>query len=202
MNLYDKMEELYSNPEELTNLLLQLDSWLCYLHNNNFYIYDFDPKKIILENERLTFSSFKSVLGNLAICHNAKEINIFQNSKLGLLAYNHMVLDGNMNQEHFSFIQENLEKFKQNGLIPEEIYEYYEEVFRRLHVCYMTEYLNEKKQMESGNQNTNVRKKVLSTEIGRAFVNDEGAYVNILLIPSVITLLYFIGLFIYTFIMK
>ena len=178
MTLFEKIEEISSDPVQLTNFLIQLDSWLEYLHNNNFYIYDFNPKKIVLENGKLTFNSFRLVLGNLSACQNAKEINIFQNSKIGLFAYNHMPVDGNMNQEHFNFLQDNLEKFNQLGIIPEEIYEYYEEVFRRLNVCYMND------------------------AIGRAFVNEEAAYVNILFIPSILTLIYLIGLFVYTFILK
>ena len=112
-----------------------------------------------------------------------------------------MPVDGNMNQEHFNFLQDNLEKFNQLGIIPEEIYEYYEEVFRRLNVCYMNDYLV-KKQQANSNQNTNVRRKTLSTAIGRAFVNEETAYVNILFIPSILTLIYLIGLFVYTFILR
>lgn len=201
MTLFEKIEEISTDPVQLTNFLIQLDSWLEYLHNNNFYIYDFNPKKIVLENGKLTFNSFRLVLGNLSACQNAKEINIFQNSKIGLFAYNHMPVDGNMNQEHFNFLQDNLEKFNQLGIIPEEIYEYYEEVFRRLKVCYMNDYLV-KKQQANSNQNTNVRRKTLSTAIGRAFVNEETAYVNILFIPSILTLIYLIGLFVYTFILR
>lgn len=81
MTLFEKIEEISTDPVQLTNFLIQLDSWLEYLHNNNFYIYDFNPKKIVLENGKLTFNSFRLVLGNLSACQNAKEINIFQKFK-------------------------------------------------------------------------------------------------------------------------
>ena len=47
MTLFEKIEEISTDPVQLTNFLIQLDSWLEYLHNNNFYIYDFKPKKIV-----------------------------------------------------------------------------------------------------------------------------------------------------------
>ena len=60
MTLFEKIEEISTDPVQLTNFLIQLDSWLEYLHNNNFYIYDFNPKKIVLENGKLTFNSFRT----------------------------------------------------------------------------------------------------------------------------------------------
>lgn len=209
MNLYDLLEELYYDKETLTTILIQLDSWLERLHNHGFCIYDFNPKKIILENGRLTFNSFRNVINDLGINENAKKINIFQDCKIGLMAYNKMPVDGNMNQEHFNFLQTNLEKFNQNGQIPDEIYEYYEEVFRRLNLTYMNDYLVKKQQEFSRSQNTNSLRKTKSTEIGKAFnperekmFTNEAAYVNILLLPTFITLVYLISLFIFTFILK
>lgn len=210
MTLYDLLEEFAFDKETLTRLLIQLDSWIEYLHNRGFCIYDFDPKKIILENGKLTFNSFRKILGignynNDDIeydSNNIKRINIFQEIKVGLMAYNKMPVDGNMNQEHFNFLQENLEKFNQNGQIPEEIYEYYEEVFRRLNVVYMNDYLAKKQQEINGEQNTNVRRKNLATIPGMAYAKEDAAFVNILFIPSIITLVYLLGLFVYTFILK
>ena len=202
MTLYDLIEEYANNNEKLTSVLVELDSWLEYLHNHGFCIYDFNPKKIKLEYGRLTFNSFRDVINDIGISQNAKEINIFQENKIGLMAYNHMIVDGNMNQSHFNFLQENLEKFNQNGNIPEEIYEYYEEVFRRLNITYLNDYLVKKQQEKQGNQNTNVRRKTLSTPVGRAYANDEAAFVNVLLLPTLITFVYLLGLFIYTFVLK
>ena len=105
-----------------------------------------------------------------------------------------------MNQEHFTFLQENLEKFNQNGLIPDSIFEYYEEIFKRLNVIYMNDYLVKKQTELNGNTNTNVRRKSLATNIGRAYVSDDNAYVNVLLLPTLLTLIYLIGLFVYVFI--
>ena len=43
-----ELQELKDNSEELTNVLIQLDNALEYLHNHGYCIYDFEPKKIVL----------------------------------------------------------------------------------------------------------------------------------------------------------
>lgn len=202
MTLYDLLEMLRMSEEydELTKVLINLDSCLEYLHNHGYCIYDFNPKKIILENGKLTLNSFKSVINDIGVYQNSKEINIFQNCKIGLTSYNNMPIDGNMNQDHYNFIRENLHKFNNN--IPEEIFEYYEEVFLNSNLDYLNNYLVKKRQEAVSNQNTNVRRKTLATDIGRAFVNDESAYVKVLFIPTLITFAYLLSLFLYCFVFK
>lgn len=202
MTLYDLLEMLRMSEEydELTKVLINLDSCLEYLHNHGYCIYDFNPKKIILENGKLTFNSFKSVINDIGVYQNSKEINIFQNCKIGLTSYNNMPIDGNMNQDHYNFIRENLHKFNNN--IPEEIFEYYEEVFLNSNLDYLNNYLVKKRQEAVSNQNTNVRRKTLATDIGRAFVNDDNAYVKVLFIPTLITFTYLLSLFLYCFVFK
>ena len=202
MTLYDLLEMLRMSEEydELTKVLINLDSCLEYLHNHGYCIYDFNPKKIILKNGKLTLNSFKSVINDIGVYQNSKEINIFQNCKIGLTSYNNMPIDGNMNQDHYNFIRENLHKFNNN--IPEEIFEYYEEVFLNSNLDYLNNYLVKKRQEAVSNQNTNVRRKTLATDIGRAFVNDESAYVKVLFIPTLITFAYLLSLFLYCFVFK
>ena len=202
MTLYDLLESLRMSEEydELTKVLINLDSCLEYLHNHGYCIYDFNPKKIILENGKLTFNSFKSVINDIGVYQNSKEINIFQNCKIGLTSYNNMPIDANMNQDHYNFIRENLNKFNNN--VPEEIFEYYEEVFLNSNLDYLNNYLVKKRQEAVSNQNTNVRRKTLATDIGRAFVNDDNAYVKVLFIPTLITFTYLLSLFLYCFVFK
>ena len=202
MTLYDLLEMLRMSEEydELTKVLINLDSCLEYLHNHGYCIYDFNPKKIILKNGKLTLNSFKSVINDIGVYQNSKEINIFQNCKIGLTSYNNMPIDANMNQDHYNFIRENLHKFNNN--IPEEIFEYYEEVFLNSNLDYLNNYLVKKRQEAVSNQNTNVRRKTLATDIGRAFVNDDNAYVKVLFIPTLITFTYLLSLFLYCFVFK
>ena len=202
MTLYDLLEMLRMSEEydELTKVLINLDSCLEYLHSHGYCIYDFNPRKIILENGKLTLNSFKSVINDIGVYQNSKEINIFQNCKIGLTSYNNMSIDGNMNQEHYNFIRENLTKFNNN--IPEEIFEYYEEVFLNSNLDYLNNYLVKKRQETASNQNTNVRRKTLATDIGRSFVNDDNAYVKVLFIPTLIAFTYLLSLFLYCFVFK
>ena len=202
MTLYDLLEMLRMSEEydELTKVLINLDSCLEYLHNHGYCIYDFNPKKIILENGKLTLNSIKSVINDIGVYQNSREINIFQNCKIGLTSYNNMPIDANMNQDHYNFIRENLHKFNNN--IPEEIFEYYEEVFLNSNLDYLNNYLVKKRQEAVSNQNTNVRRKTLATDIGRAFVNDESAYVKVLFIPTLITFTCLLSLFLYCFVFK
>ena len=204
MTFYDKLVDNLDNFSEIEKLLISFDYMLENLHNNGFCIYDFNLKKINLVNDKLLFESFKNVINDIGIAPNMKELNIFQLAKIGLMAYNGQVVDGSMNQEYFNFIQDNFTSFNTNGHIPEDIFEYYGELFQRLNVIYLNDYIIKKQEQISGNQNSNVIKKSLSTEIGRAYVGDEknNAYVNVLFIPSIITLAYLIGLIIYLFVIK
>ena len=203
MTFYDKLNEVLDDKDELTQVLLEFDHMLELLHNNGFCIFDFDPKKIILDNGKLTFNSFRDVINDIGNYRNIKEINIYQLSKIGLMSYNNIIVDGRMNQEHFDFIKDKLEEFNSNGLIPEDIYEYYEEIFRRLNICYMNDYLMKKQEERSSNQNTNVMRKSLATDIGRAYAKeDSNAFVNIMFLPSILALGYLIGLIIYIFVIK
>ena len=202
MTLYDLLETLRMSEDydELTKVLINLDTCLEYLHNHGHCIYDFNPQKIILENGKLTLNSFESVINDIDVYQNSKEINIFQNCKIGLTSYNNMSIDGNMNQKHYNFIRENLNKFNNN--VPEEIFEYYEEVFLNSNLDYLNNYLVKKRQEAVSNQNTNVRRKTLATDIGRAFVNDDNAYVKVLFLPTLITFTYLLSLFLYCFVFK
>ena len=202
MTLYDLLETLRMSEDydELTKVLINLDTCLEYLHNHGHCIYDFNPKKIILENGKLTLNSFESVINDIGVYPNSKEINIFQNCKIGLTSYNNMPIDANMNQDHYNFIRENLNKFNNN--VPEEIFEYYEEVFLNSNLDYLKNYLVKKRQEAVSNQNTNVRRKTLATDIGRSFVSDDNAYVKVLFLPTLITFTYLLSLFLYCFVFK
>ncbi|MBQ8891838.1 MAG: hypothetical protein IJ068_03125 [Bacilli bacterium] len=203
VSFYDKLEDSLGNYEELTNLLINFDNMLEYLHNNGLCIYDFNIKKVIMYNDKLTLASFNGLINDIGESPNMKSLNIYQLAKIGLMAYNNQIVDGRMNQEHFDFIRDNLPEFNINGNIPDEVFEYYGEIFERLDVTYLNDYLVTKQMENAGNQNANIMKKTLSTSIGRAYASDESdnAFVNILFIPSIITFLYLIGLIVY-FVLK
>ena len=177
-----------------------------YIHSKGFFIIDINPKKIILVNNTPDLNNFKGLISPIDYDPTRDiNINIYQMAKIGLMAFNNMTVDGKMNQEHYNFIVYNIKNFNQNSQIPEEFYEYYEDLFINGNINYLNDYLESKKQ-EAGRE-TNLRK-TLATEAGRALSGfqverqDNNAFVNILFIPSILALLYLIGLFIYTFILK
>ena len=204
ITFYDALAESLNDKEQLTSLLISFDHMLELLHNNGLGIYDFDPKKIVLYDGKFFLESFKNVINDINVYQNMKSINIYQAAKIGLMAYNNQIVDGSINQEFFDFIQDNFNNFNSNGNIPEDIFEYYGELFQRLNVIYMNDYIIAKKQESSSNQNSNVIRKSLSTAVGRAYVGDENnkGYVNVLFIPSILALIYLICLVIYIFVIK
>lgn len=196
MTLYDLLESIRDNDEELTNVLIRLDIFLKYFHEHNYCIIDFDPKKIILFNGDLTVNSFRNVLEVADIYPNSKQINIFQNCKIGITSYSNLPINGSINQAHYNLIKDNLNVFK--NCIPSEIYEYYEDVFINSNISYLSDYLKNKQNEANSNQRSNAIRKTLSTNIGRAFVNnDEAAYVKILFIPSLLVFTYILSLILY-----
>ncbi len=203
MSFYDKLLDNLDNYEELTELLVGFDRMLEYLHNKGLCIYDFNPKKINLYNGKFTPESFNNVVDRLDVFPNMKKINLYQAAKIGLMAFNKQVVDGKMNQEFYDFIRDNLDQFNFNGNIPEEIMEYYGELFQRLNIIYLNKFLLKKKQ-DSSNKVTKVMRKNLSTAVGEAYIEeiDSKAYVNILFIPSILVLFYLIGLIIFILVIK
>lgn len=202
ITFYDKLVDNLGNYEEITNLLVSFDHMLELLHNNGLCIYDFNPQKVILYNDKFTYQSFNGLINDIGVAPNMKALNIYQLAKIGLMAYNNKIVDGRMNQEYFEFLRDHLEEFNQNGNIPNEVMEYFGEIFQRLNITYLNDYLL-KKEQENSNQNSIAMKKSLSTAVGRAYAKeDTDAFINILFIPSILALVYLIGLFIYIFIVK
>ncbi len=201
MNLREVLEDYRDKPNQLKNVLLALDFAMQRIHEKGYFISNFDPEKIILNDGKFSFLSFKGLLSEDEYDKSGMRVNIYQAAKIGLLAYANMKIEGNMNQEYYRLIKDNLSTFNKYEVIPSDLYEYYEEVFLRNHVDYLLKYMDKKSENKGGYGN----QKRLSTEIGRQFVDnttENSAFVNILFIPSILALIYLVGLFIYTFIMK
>lgn len=203
MNLYNLLDTMKNEPDALYNILIQLDYYLKYIHSKGYCIVNFDLKRIELIDGKLTLNSFKNVVGSSVSSDNVNLVNIFQLSKLGLLLYNNMNLDMKMNQEHYDFIKNNLNKFNVNNIIPTDLYRYYEDLFINQKIIYFNDYLREKEAQNANKGNTNSMVKVLSTPEGKAMINpDDNGYLNILFIPSIIGLSYLIVLFMYLFVLN
>lgn len=206
ISFYDLLEDNLGNYEEITDLLISFDHMLELLHNNGLCIYDFNPKKIIMYDGKFTYQSFNGLLNDIGVDPKMKEINILQLSKIGLYAYKNVMANGIMNQKCLDDISTLMEEKLINnddGNIPDEIYEYYGEVFVNGNIGYLNDYLVKKQQEANGQENSIVMRKSKSTPAGRALaVEENAAFVGILFIPTLITLIYLIGLIIYFVLIK
>lgn len=194
MTLREYLLEAIGDKDELARRLVNLDSVLETLHNHGLAIYNFSVDKIYLNDGMISTSSFHGLTDYIGMYPNMKENNIIQAAKIGMFAYNNMPLDASVDQQMFTFISQNIKLLNRDGIvIPEEIYEYYEEIFINGNFDYLNNFLVKKQQLLSGNANSNSIRKNLSTPYGRALNPDnESAFINILYIPSIITLLYLI----------
>lgn len=181
--------------EELTERLLMLDQSMKELHQYGLFVVG-DLSRIEVIDDEITLESFKNKVDYLKSGYNldGDMKDIREMCAIGICAYNHF---GSLNTSDafLEYLQSNLELFLQNPTIPSDIKVYYQTVFKDNAKEYMNDYLAKVSGENKGNNKANV--KVKSTAVGRALADKEAAYVNVLLIPSILTLLYLIFLIIY-----
>lgn len=190
MNLKDYLN--CSDKEELTEHLKKLDLSIMALHQNGFYIVSFDPNNIMLYNGELTLASFKDKIDylNSGLNNNGDKKDILMMCAIGICAYNGFS-NFYINNEFIIYLMNNLELFRENGQIPDEIYEYYCDVLLNGNIDYLNNFLNRKADLEAScNSNSNTYRLSKSTAIGRAFSDRENAYVNVLIFPAIFALIY------------
>lgn len=176
--------------EELTERLLMLDRSMMELHQYGLFVVG-DLSKIEVIDENITLESFKNKVDYLNSGYNpdGDMKDICEMCAIGICAYNQF---GSLNTSDvfLEYLQSNLELFLQNPTIPGEIKEYYRFVLKENSKEYMNDYLVK---VSGGNKGTNkANVKVKATAVGRALADKEAAYVNVLLIPSILVLVYLV----------
>ena len=123
---------------------------------------------------------------------------------IGICAYNnhHDYFRFRDYQSSINFIntvQQNLERYIEKEQIPDIMKEYFYDVFERKHYAYANDYFEknyEEKEANSGEERARVKTK--STAQGRMmsamYEDREAAYVDVLLVPAIITLIYLVVL--------
>ena len=181
--------------EELTERLLMLDRSMMELHQYGLFVVG-DLSKISVIDENITLESFKNKVDYLNSGYNpdGDMKDIREMCAIGICAYNQF---GSLNTSDafLEYLQSNLELFLQNPTIPGEIKEYYRSVLKENSKEYMNDYLVKVSGGNKGNNKANV--KVKATAVGRALADKESAYVNVLLIPSILVLIYLIFIVVY-----
>jgi len=194
------------SQEELVSRLMKLDASIMALHQNGFFIVNFDPNTIKLYNGELNLSSFKGKIDKIGSGYddNGAKQDILKMCSIGICAYNGFTVFYT-NKEFLAYLISEFDKFCNNGRIPKEMFEYYEDVLINGNIDYLNNFMFKKKNENADNTQVmgNSNRLSKSTAIGRAFdPNREAAYVNVLIIPALMVLIYFIILIISLFIDK
>lgn len=181
------------DSEELTEKLMKLDASIMALHKQGFYIVDFDANNIKLYNNELSLASFNNKIDylNSGINLNGDKKDILEMCAIGICAYNNFT-SFYTNKEFLVHLMNNFDAFSENGKIPPLMLEYYRSVLLEGNIDYVNNFIYKKENNNVGNQevSSNSYRLSKSTAIGRSFVDKENAFVNVLLIPSVLVLIY------------
>ena len=197
-----RLKEYLSNipQEEVTRRLLYLDRSVMDLHAHGYYVVcNMNDVEII--DDQITLASFKNKIDyiNSGFNDNGPKQDILELCAIGICAYNKF-------NEFYStldfvrFLRDNMDKYVDNGLLPEIMREYYIDVLERgnyeyANVYYLKNYVDK---VDNGRERG--IQKTKSTAVGRALANyseREAAYVNILLVPALATLMYLVSLVTY-----
>lgn len=197
------------NQKELIIRLVELDRFIKYLHENRkMYIFSFDPDRITLYNRELSVQSFHDKLNYLNAYYNrtgqytsggvkddidAITDDIEEICAVGICAFNKIRITAtkDMRQQ----FKANLVMYNSGNVIPEDIYDYYADVFINGNVDYLSNFLQKRQAEKAGKENNNkkARTYTYSTAIGRAFSDkEEAAFVSVLIIPSIMVLIYLV----------
>lgn len=178
--------------DELMNRLKLIDQSIMELHQNGFFVVCNLSEIEVIDNE-ITLASFKNKVDYLNSGYNehGDKQDILELCAIGVCAFNHFDTLYS-NREFISYLIDNLDMFLENGKIPKAMQEYYIEVFSRGNVVYLNDFLM--KNLDTGTSRNNSKVKSKSTAVGRAFSDREAAYVNVLLVPAALTLIYLIVL--------
>ena len=194
------------STDELTERLMNLDASIMALHQNGFFVVNFDANNIKLYNGELSLSSFNDKIDYISSGFNSNgdKQDILEMCAVGICAYNGFT-NFYTNKEFLAYLISNFDKFSNNGKIPSEMLEYYESVLVNGNIDYLNNFMFKKKN-ENANSNQvlgNSNRLSKSTAIGKAFDNNrENAYVSVLILPALMVLIYFVILVILFFVDK
>ena len=213
-NLIDKSNSTYNNSytnkstlkeylsnenrDELTQKLIMFDKSIMELHQNGYFVVG-DISNIDIINNEVTLASFKNKIDYLNSGYNVNgdKKNIVDLCAIGICAYNKFDRFFT-NKEFVSYLIDNLEMFLENGNVPNEMQEYYIDVFARGNVDYLNNFLLKYNSDKGNTGKNNSRVYTKSTAVGRAFNTErESAYANILLLPAILVLIILIVFFVY-----
>lgn len=194
MNLVDFLTDC--STEELTERLMMFDKSIMELHQNGFFVVG-DFTNIQIYDNQITLASFNNKIDYLNSGYNVNgdKKDILELCAIGICAYNNFKTFYT-NKEFLSYLMENLDMFINNGNIPPTMVEYYQNVFSNGNIDYLTRYIVGNEGRKSSKSYTK------ATAIGRALSDKDDAYVNVLIIPSLMVFGYLVFLLFYFFLAR
>lgn len=194
MNLIEYLYNCNGDKDKITNILVLLDKCIMELHENGLYVKG-DMRLIKVIDNKFLEESFNGLLGELNpdnIENNyyeqdPKSMDIIEICTMGICVYNN-VYSFYVNHEFLNYLRQNLNVYLDTEFVPKDIAEYYKNVFQDFDLSYLNDFLIKKE--NSGKSSGNVIVYQKSTPIGKALENKENAFINVLLLPSILTLIY------------
>ena len=168
----DEYTKTYHNNDEYTRLFYVMDSTMKYLHDNGYYIINFNPKNIIV--------GLNDGICNLVNFNSIDVIDDDRTNKVNNNIYNLAFLEVGLLSETLNylrpdFLKQNFSQFK--IFIPENLVNYYQMILVNGGHTYLCDYLEIKNKQEITKLN-----KALEEEggvgKGRSYVKSTGHYGN------------------------
>ena len=183
--------------DEKTRRLRLLDQGIMNLHDRGLYVVC-NIQEIEIIDGTITMESFKNKVDylNSGFNVNGDKQDIIELCAIGICSYNGFSkLYSNL--PFIKMLMDNFDEYVNNGKVPPAMVLYYEEVFLRGNVIYLNIYLlstdvdvNAKQIEDSGRDRGRV--KVYATAAGKALAADDtkAAFVQVLVLPAILVLVY------------
>ena len=197
-----------SSPEELTTKLRYIDWLLLKLHNKGFYLMmNLNDAEIIDGEFSMKSPHNKFDYVNGGIDSRGINRNFIQLCVIGLCAYNHVTVT-DITDEFLRGVIYFLDKYLACETMPEEMREYYKDVFKRNNLDSVNNFIKEyyENNKEESDKGRAYVKRLPGTEIPEDVVipeiKDDNNYANtgyasILLVPALLALIYIVTVVVY-----
>lgn len=189
MNLKEYL--LNCEEDELFKKLIYLDASLKSLHEHGYYV-SYSLSDIKVNDDVIDLSSFENKVDLIkgGLDEDGDKHDILELATIGIFAYN------DFSQFYYSkdivvSITENLEQFLDK--VPTNMRDYYREIFSG-NILYLNDFL-------INNKNDSICINSNKTDVGKAFSHSESlGFANVLTLPAIFLVVYFLCFIIYTLI--
>lgn len=184
------IDDLKINSDKLEENFTLISSWLKKVNDSNYYVTYFDPERIIIRDDKVSFPQLSTF--------DEDNIDFIRNSNIKSLTslFLGVSLGHNSSLLPFTFFENNYDKYK-DSLSPN-MKEYVDNMINLNQVEYYSEFIKRKNQNASNSVNKS-NALIKATTAGKAYYNNENAFACTVALPaiSIIICIVVIFLFIY-----